>query len=77
MGSPPVGGSMTAALSEKVRFEWIVCPVPAFSMSLSAWPPGPTNSTATSPANPWFRVFSVTVTLLTVPFIPVTLIVDG
>jgi len=68
---------MIAALSEKVRFEPKVDPVPAFSMSLSAWPPGPTNSTFTSPPHEWVRFFSVTVTLLTVPLVPVTLIVDG
>ena len=54
-----------------------VGPVPASDIKVTFCPPGPTSRTLTSSPQPCEKLFKVTVTLLTVPPIPPTLITDG
>ena len=51
--------------------------MPASDINVTFCPPGPTNSTSISSPQLWLNPLKVTVTLLVVPLIPVTLIVEG
>jgi len=46
-------------------------------MKMAACPPGPTSIISRSAGLPWVILFSLTVTLVTAPGIPVTTIFEG
>jgi hypothetical protein len=74
----PLLGRAAAAASDKVTVTLVALKaVPTSEKTNTFCPAGPTNSTSTSLTHVWLKFFSVTVTLLTAPFIPVTLIVEG
>lgn len=74
----PFAGNATAAASDNVTVTLLgTNPAPTSEKANRVCPPGPARSTSTSLPQLWVRFLSVMVTLVTVPFIPVTLIVDG
>ena len=71
-------GSVSAALSSKRSVRPFASkPPPASDISITRWPPGPTSAMSRSPGNEWLNSTRVTVTRLTVPARPVTLMVAG
>ena len=78
VANDPVLGSAAVAASDNVTVTLFALKASPTSEKTNTFcPPGPTKSTSMSLTHVWLRFISVTVTLLTVPFIPVTLIVEG
>ena len=70
-------GNAAAAASDKVNVTSLAAPLPQSDINMTFWPAGPTSSTSTSAPQVWVRFRSVTVTLLRVPIMLETLIVEG
>src|SRR6185436_5649244 len=78
VASGPPSERPAAAASEKVKVTLFgAVPLPASDSNNTFCPVGLTNKTSMSSAHVWLKPRSVTVTLLTVPPIPETLITDG
>ena len=69
---------LVAAASSNVSVMLLTAvPPPTSDMMMAFWPPGPTSSTSTSSGNVCPKLFSVTVTWLTTPVWPSTVMFDG
>jgi len=74
----PLLGNDEAAPSDNVRFKFDGANASPTSERITIFcPAGPTRSISTSLAHEWLKPLSVTVTLVTVPVIPETLIAEG
>ncbi len=71
-------GSIWLAASSNVKLTLLTgIPSPASDMSRTVWPPGPTSRISKSDGYVWVSPTRLTVTLVTVPLTPETLIADG
>ena len=76
--SGPIAGRFVAAASSSVNVTPLTDITPPTSdMMMAFWPPGPTTITSTSSGNVCPKLFSVTVTWLTTPVWPTTVMFDG
>jgi hypothetical protein len=71
-------GRLLAAASSRVSVMPVTSsPPPTSDMMMAFCPPGPTNRTSMSAGNVWDKLFSLTVTFVTVPVNPATGIFEG
>ncbi|PYJ08219.1 MAG: hypothetical protein DMF06_13325 [Verrucomicrobia bacterium] len=71
-------GSGLAAASSRVRVIPETSSLPPTSdMMMAFWPPGPTSRISISDGKVWVRFLSLTITLVTVPVRPATVMLEG
>ena len=74
----PLSGISAAASSSKVKVSPLAAVQSPLSIISCTWSPwGPTRITAALDGQPWVKSFRVTVTLVTAPSTPATVMFDG